>query len=120
MSMFCYQCQEAASGKGCTIRGVCGKTPEEAKLQDVLLHAVKGVAVYSSVLRETDDIGEDVDYFIINSLFMMITNSNFDDDILHKQIIEGVKLRDKLKGICEDKNPKGLMKLFKRKKRMFM
>ena len=116
MSMFCYQCQEAAAGKGCTIRGVCGKTPEEAKLQDVLLHVTRGVALHSSVLRETDEIGEDIDYFILNSLFMTITNSNFDDDALKAQIKAGVELRDKLKKICEEKNPKGLMKLFKRKK----
>lgn len=115
MSMFCYQCQETAKGTGCTIKGVCGKTPEEAKLQDVLLHAVKGVALYSSILRESDDIGENVDYFILNSLFMTITNSNFNDDILHEQIIKGIKLRDELKEICEKKNPSGIMKIFKKK-----
>ena len=116
MSMFCYQCQEAARGTGCDIQGVCGKTPEEAKLQDVLLHVTRGVALHSSVLRESDEIGEDVDYFILNSLFMTITNSNFNDDALNKQILEGVELRDKLRKQCEAKNPSGLMKLFKRKK----
>ncbi|WP_321328595.1 hydroxylamine reductase [uncultured Ilyobacter sp.] len=115
MSMFCYQCQEAASGKGCTIRGVCGKTPEEAKLQDVLLHSIKSVALYSAPLREIGDLDESVDYFILNTLFMTVTNSNFDDDVLYEQILKAVNLRDELKEICEKKNPSGIMKIFKRK-----
>ncbi len=56
MSMFCFQCQEVAMGKGCTIRGVCGKTEETAKLQDLLLYTVKSIALFSRELRKVEKV----------------------------------------------------------------
>lgn len=104
MSMFCFQCQEAAMGKGCTIRGVCGKAPETAKLQDLLVHTAKSIAYFSKKLRENGNTDSSVDYFLINSLFTTITNANFDDDMIIARIKEGLELRDKLWNLCKIKN----------------
>ncbi len=103
MSMFCFQCQEAAGGRGCSIKGVCGKTPEQAKMQDVLLYVTKGVSVYNSLLREKGLSEESTDYFLLNSLFITITNANFDDDALYKKVLEGVALRESLANLCKEK-----------------
>ena len=103
MSMFCFQCQEAAMGKGCTIRGVCGKAPETAKLQDLLVHTAKSIAYFSKKLRENGNTDSSVDYFLINSLFTTITNANFDDDMIIARIKEGLELRDKLWNLCKTK-----------------
>lgn len=97
MSMFCYQCQEAAGGKGCTKVGVCGKTADLAALQDLMIYAVKGISVLG---LKADEIGlkvEGLDRFIIESLFMTITNANFDKDRFFAKIKEALKLRDELK-----------------------
>lgn len=106
MSMFCFQCQEAAGGRGCSVRGVCGKTPTQAKLQDLLLYAIKGIAVYNSLLRGKGLSEERVDYFILNSLFMTITNANFDDETLYEQVRTGVEIRDELKELCDNNDLK--------------
>ncbi len=94
--MFCFQCQEAAMGKGCTIRGVCGKTEDTAKIQDLLIYTVKSVALFSRELRKVGKVDKKVDYYLINSLFMTITNANFDNERLSKEIIKGLRLRDDL------------------------
>ena len=104
--MFCYQCQEAARGEGCNIRGVCGKTPREAKLQDLLLHTVKGVAACSSVLRENGEDLAEVDFYLLDSLFKTITNCNFDDAAIIASIKKGLELRDGLKKIIDGKELK--------------
>ena len=106
MSMFCYQCQETAGGRGCSVRGVCGKTPTQAKLQDLLMYSLKGMAVYSSLLRSSGEVEERVDYFTLNSLFMTITNANFDDETLYEQVRVAIEIRDELKELC---NSKGLV-----------
>ena len=98
MSMFCYQCQETAGGKGCTIRGVCGKSEEVAKLQDLLIYTLKGLA--QVVVKANVDVKEDVDeanHETLRSLFMTITNANFDDQALEKQILKMISIRDELK-----------------------
>lgn len=97
MSMFCYQCQETAKGKGCTVRGVCGKTEEVAKLQDVLIYTLKGIS--EIVVKGKIDIGElsDTNYEIPNSLFMTITNTNFDDESIEKQIKKMLAIRNELR-----------------------
>ncbi len=104
--MFCFQCQEAAMGKGCTIRGVCGKTEETAKLQDLLLYTVKSIALFSRELRKVEKVEKKVDYYLINSLFMTITNANFDNERIGKEILKGLKLRDELWQISLDSNIK--------------
>lgn len=97
MSMFCFQCQETAGGKGCTIRGVCGKTEEVARLQDLLIYTLKGIS--EIVIKGKLDINtlDDVNYEMLNSLFMTITNANFDDNSIEKQILKMLAIRDDLR-----------------------
>lgn len=98
MSMFCYQCQEAAKGTGCQIRGVCGKTEELAKLQDIMIYALKGIA--DIVVKGRHDAAElrNVNHKVLNGLFMTITNANFDENIFVDKINEMIALRDELRG----------------------
>ena len=103
MSMFCYQCQEAARGTGCTIQGVCGKLPETAKFQDLLLHTIKSIAFFSKKLRVSGAVTIETDFYITNSLFMTITNANFDDDAIIEVIKKGLKLRDSLWTMVKEK-----------------
>lgn len=97
MSMFCYQCQETAGGKGCTMRGVCGKNEEVAKLQDLLVYTVKGIC--DIVVKGKIDVNRlsDTNYEVLNSLFMTITNANFDGDSIEKQIQKMLSVRDNLR-----------------------
>lgn len=103
MSMFCYQCQEAAGGKGCTKVGVCGKTADVAALQDLMIYAVKGISVLGVKLDEIDHEVEGLDRFLIEALFMTITNANFDKDRFFEKIKEALVLRDKLKATLMEK-----------------
>ncbi|MDQ2087521.1 hydroxylamine reductase [Herbivorax sp. ANBcel31] len=97
MSMFCYQCQEAAGGKGCTVKGVCGKNEEVSKLQDLLIYTLKGMSdIVVKGKVDVDKIGG-TNYEVINSLFMTITNANFDDHAIEKQINKMISLRDELR-----------------------
>ena len=101
MSMFCFQCQETAKIEGCTVKGVCGKTDEVSNLQDVLVFAAKGVAAYSSQLRNAGKRYDKVDEYLYRSLFISITNANFDGDEIIEAIKEGVNLRKFLKSELE-------------------
>lgn len=93
MSMFCFQCQEAAKGTGCTIAGVCGKKDDVAKMQDVLIYVLKGLSIYAVEARKNNVTNEAVDNFIFEGLFMTITNANFDKLRFVKKIDECIKLR---------------------------
>lgn len=95
--MFCFQCQETAKGTGCEVRGVCGKTEDVAKLQDLLIYSLKGLA--DIINKEKMDVSKlgNINHEVIKSLFMTITNANFDADALEKQIDEMILLRDSLK-----------------------
>ena len=108
--MFCYQCQETAKGTGCTTLGVCGKTSETSGLQDLLLYTEKGVAAYSIIFRKEGKAKEliknKVNRYLINSLFITITNANFDDDAILDEIKEGLKLREELKALATDEEKK--------------
>lgn len=97
MSMFCYQCQETAGGKGCTVRGVCGKNEEVAKLQDLLLYTVKGISYI--VTKGNIDAAKlgNTNHEVLSSLFMTITNVNFDDGSIEKQIRKMLAVRDEMK-----------------------
>ncbi|MBU3175558.1 hydroxylamine reductase [Clostridium estertheticum] len=97
MSMFCYQCQEAANCTGCTVKGVCGKTENLAKAQDLLIYITKGISIYSVRARENGIVNKKVDNFIMESLFATITNANFDRNIFIKRIREGLSLREEMK-----------------------
>ncbi len=108
--MFCYQCQETAKGTGCTSIGVCGKTSETSGLQDLLLHTEKGVAAYSAIFRKNGKAKEllegKVNRYLINSLFITITNANFDDAAILDEIKAGLKLREELKALATDEEKK--------------
>lgn len=95
MSMFCYQCQETAGGKGCTMRGVCGKTEEVAKLQDLLIYTLKGISEIVVKGKPASKPAE-LDHEMLNSLFITITNANFDAAAIEAQIRQMMALRDSL------------------------
>lgn len=95
--MFCYQCQETAKGTGCTVRGVCGKTPDVANLQDLLLFVLKGIAHYRVQLRALNAVDHTADRFILDGLFMTITNANFDKQRFIDKIKAAIELREQLK-----------------------
>jgi hydroxylamine reductase len=95
--LFCYQCQETAKGTGCTIKGVCGKTDNVAKLQDLLIYTLKGIAVFAVQARELKLVRPEVDKFIMESLFSTITNANFESSRFIERIQKGLILRDELK-----------------------
>src|SRR5664279_3350935 len=78
MSMFCYQCQETAKDTGCEIKGICGKSEEVAKLQDLLIYTLKGIS--ELVVKGKLNVKElgTINHEVLNSLFMTITNTNFD------------------------------------------
>lgn len=96
--MFCYQCEQTANGKGCTRQGVCGKTPEIANLQDLLIFQLKGISCYGKILL---DQGEKQDKgvisFIENCLFTTLTNVNFDSEVHVKLLKEAQKIKDELR-----------------------
>lgn len=94
--MFCYQCQETAKNTGCTIRGVCGKTDEVARLQDLLIYTLKGCAQIISNQQIPTSALQEVNGELLNSLFMTITNANFDGDAIYQQILKMTTLRDHL------------------------
>ncbi len=102
MNMFCFQCQEAAKGTGCTIKGVCGKEPEVAGIQDVMMYFLKGMSVYTNMARENGIDSPEADRFIQEGLFMTITNANFDKQRFIDKIRKGFALRIALKSKMED------------------
>ena len=96
-NMFCYQCQETAGNKGCMFGGVCGKKPETANLQDLLIYVTKGLSEITTRLRsEGKEIPAAIDRLITTNLFMTITNANFDDDRFIDRINETLSSRDEL------------------------
>lgn len=97
MSMFCYQCQETAKNTGCTIKGVCGKNEEVANLQDLLIYSCKGISeVVVKGKLQVENLS-DVNHQVLKSLFTTITNANFDEDAIEKQIQKNIQIRDGLK-----------------------
>jgi hydroxylamine reductase len=94
--MFCYQCQEASKGTGCTIAGVCGKKPETAGLQDLLIYTAKGISLYADKLAQQGKNHDEANHYVMESLFITITNANFDDARIKQQINQGIALRKKL------------------------
>lgn len=96
--MFCYQCEQTAGGKGCTKLGVCGKTPEVAGLQDLLIFQIKGISCYAKeLLDKGEHISKDIVKFIENSLFTTLTNVNFDPEAHVKLLKESQKIKEELR-----------------------
>ncbi len=107
MSMFCHQCQEAAKGTGCTIKGVCGKSDDLANTMDLLMFVIKGLSVYSTALREQKKYENPiVNKFIFDGLFSTITNANFDKQVIANRVTRGLELRNKLREEAKKQNVK--------------
>ena len=102
-NMFCYQCQEAAKGTGCVLKGVCGKKDTTARYMDLLLFVVRGVSVAADALRtEGCQLDADTNAFVTDALFATITNANFDDESILARVRKGFLLRDRLKARAVD------------------
>ncbi len=102
--MFCYQCEQTVGGKGCTKRGVCGKTPEIANLQDLLIYQLKGISCYAKeILDKGGNIDQEVVKFVENGLFTTLTNVNFDPQVHINLLKKSQKIKEKLRKIA----PKG-------------
>ena len=87
--MFCYQCQETAGCKGCTVSGVCGKKPEVARMQDLLIYVTKGLSAVTTALRKNGkQIPEKINHLVTVNLFTTITNANFDLDAIKAKVTE--------------------------------
>lgn len=97
MSMFCYQCQETAKNRGCTVVGICGKKEDVARLQNLLIYVTKGVSLLADIGRRQDVIVEKADKFMFEALFMTITNANFDSGKILDKVREGFRVRDFVK-----------------------
>jgi len=95
--MFCFQCQETVKNEGCNIKGVCGKTEETANLQDLLVYALKGIAIYVEKAKEAETLDSKYGRFTVEALFATITNVNFESDRIVTLIREALKLRYELK-----------------------
>ncbi|NLO97508.1 MAG: hydroxylamine reductase [Peptococcaceae bacterium] len=101
--MFCYQCQETAGGNGCTKSGVCGKRPEVSDLQDLLIYVVKGIAYYMDQAHKKNlkdnksEVFAMADDYMVKSLFVTLTNVNFDQQAITDQIKAGLQLKETLR-----------------------
>jgi len=95
--MFCRQCEQTAQGTGCTVQGVCGKTSDTAILQDLLIYALKGIAIYGNMARELAVRDKEVDLFVKEGLFMTVTNVNFDPERLTQYLDRAYEIKEKIK-----------------------
>ena len=95
--MFCYQCQETAGCKGCTRIGVCGKTPQVAAMQDLLVYVSKGISAVTTQLRkEGKSVPSTVNHMVTLNLFVTITNANFDEDMIVARILDTLRCKEEL------------------------
>ena len=102
--MFCYQCQETAGCKGCTIAGVCGKKPEVAHMQDLLVYVTKGLSFVTTRLREEGKtVDKEVNHLVTVNLFTTITNANFDREAIIRDIVKTLSVKEKLLSGLENK-----------------
>ena len=102
MSMFCYQCEQTARGTGCTAFGVCGKDPDTATMQDLLIYATKGISQYAHRARQLGVSDVDVNRFTMDALFTTITNVNFDLERLERLIEQAAVMRDRMRKKYEE------------------
>lgn len=103
--MFCYQCQETANCSGCTVSGVCGKKPDTANMQDLLVYVTKGISAVTTRLRaEGKQIDKNVNHLITLNLFTTITNANFDKDVIVERIKTTLKVKENLLKEVSDKS----------------
>jgi len=102
MSMFCYQCEQTAKGTGCTAHGVCGKDPETAALQDLLIHVAEGVSQYAHRARQLGAGQRAADLFVVEALFATVTNVDFDPERVGALIRHGAAVRSEVRKAYED------------------
>lgn len=110
-SMFCFQCQEASKGTGCTIVGVCGKPHDVANLQDLLIYLLKGISFLSLDVRLPEVLEQRVSLFMMDSLFATITNANFDREVFVGRIREAIELRGEVRTYYYEQYPEGTANL---------
>ena len=102
--MFCYQCQETAGCRGCTQVGVCGKKPEVAAMQDLLIYVTKGLGAVATALRaEGKSVGRDVSHLVTGNLFTTITNANFDEAAIAQRVEDSLAVKDLLLKVLDNK-----------------
>jgi len=101
MSMFCYQCEQTAKGTGCTVKGICGKDETCSYLQDLLVHAAKGVSQYAHRARQLGVTDPEVNVFTVEALFTTVTNVDFDAERLHGWLKQAAAMRDRAKSTYE-------------------
>ena len=102
--MFCFQCQETAGCKGCTVSGVCGKKPEVAAMQDLLVYVTKGISAAAAQLRkEGKEVSAEVNHLVTINLFTTITNANFDNEAIIARIKETLEEKNQLLAQLENK-----------------
>ncbi|WP_256992414.1 hydroxylamine reductase [Paenibacillus sp. XY044] len=106
-SMFCFQCQEASKGTGCTLVGVCGKPHDVANLQDLLIYLLKGISYLSLDVRLPEMLEQRVSLFIMDSLFATITNANFDREVFVGRIREAIALRGEVRAYYDEQYAEG-------------
>ena len=99
--MFCYQCEQTAKGTGCNVMGVCGKSAEVSDLQDLLIHATKGVSMYAHRARLLGAVDREIDRFVVEALFTTVTNVNFDNIRMAEIIAQAAAVRGKAKKLYE-------------------
>ena len=103
--MFCYQCQETANCSGCTVSGVCGKKPDTANMQDLLVYVTKGISTVTTQIRaEGKQIDKSINHLITLNLFTTITNANFDKDVIVERIKTTLKVKENLLKEVSDKS----------------
>ena len=99
--MFCYQCEQTAKGTGCTVQGVCGKQPEIAALQDLLLYSLMGLSQVAVEGRKVGVTDSDVNVFTVKAAFSTLTNVDFDPDRFVELIHQAVSHREKLNAVIQ-------------------
>ena len=97
--MFCYQCEQTSQGQGCQVVGVCGKDENSATLQDLLIHAVKGISQYAHEARLLGAADAEIDAFTIEAIFATLTNVNFDEDRMAGLVYQAAAVRDQAKAL---------------------
>ena len=100
--MFCFQCEQTSKGTGCTDFAVCGKSESTAILQDLLVHAAKGIAQFSHRARQLGASNLEFDRFLLEALFVTVTNVNFDDAAIEQTIRRAIGLRERARALYED------------------
>src|SRR5664279_5047509 len=100
-TMFCYQCEQTSKGEGCEVLGVCGKDETTATLQDVLIHAIKGISMYAYRAGQLGAADPEIDAFTIQAVFATLTNVNFDPERLVALIHQAVETRNAARDMYE-------------------